>query len=250
MSELLTDLALYLASELGPVHNGTTTGIGSTTTAVDTALKKAAGYYNNGPLWILSGTYDGETADVSNQTAGGTITFAPALAGAVASGVSYSVGSPRFTRSDLQDAINRAARKTKVLTRDAAHTISSGVITLSAGVKDVMQVWVDDVRNYRWNEVGGTIRFANADITGDVVIYYLARHADLDWAGTVPLHSSINRDWVLAAAQVNAWRSYLQTVEEDDPTAINMFNESLKLEKETGNMYVEVHKKDPRHSDW
>lgn len=91
---------------------GTTTASGSTTTLKDTARQEADDYWNskNAYVYIRSGSYAGHWAKVTDfaVSAGvGTITFAPAAGGAIASGVSYSLHT-EFERDEVVEAINLA----------------------------------------------------------------------------------------------------------------------------------------------
>lgn len=104
---VITTGRLYLHD----LWSGTTTGAGSTTTLVDANNRvEDDDYFQNlnAQLYIRSGTYAGSTrriTDFANST--GTVTFAPALAGAPGSSVTYSIHA-RYSRAEIVNAINQA----------------------------------------------------------------------------------------------------------------------------------------------
>ncbi len=89
---------------------GIATG-GSATTVVDSSRAEVEDYFNSLPyaeVYIRSGTYAGSTKKVTDfVNSSGTITFSPALAGAIVSTDTYSIHS-KFKREEVVEAINTA----------------------------------------------------------------------------------------------------------------------------------------------
>lgn len=113
-SETLDDLVETICTLL--LHDwvgGTTTASGSSTTLKDTALAAYADdYFNDENSWVYirSGDYAGHWAKISDfaVSAGvGTVTFAPAADGTIASGIEYSIHT-EFARGEVVQSINLA----------------------------------------------------------------------------------------------------------------------------------------------
>ena len=90
-------------------RQGTTTGAGSSTTAVDTVLAdKPDDYYSLYYLLLTSGTYSGSIRPLSDFTqTGGVMTWLAALAGASGTAVTYELCL--FHPSDVLRALNEAS---------------------------------------------------------------------------------------------------------------------------------------------
>ena len=87
---------------------GTTSGSGSTTTALDTTLFGGDDEYNGGYIRFTSGTYDGTTRRITDYTAStGTITFA-AVAGTIAGSVTYELWDSGFDPVVIDEFINQS----------------------------------------------------------------------------------------------------------------------------------------------
>lgn len=162
---------LDLARLVGEKFAGTATG-GSTTQLVDTNLKSTAdGFFNNGTLFIASGTNNLETTiPVTAYTnSSRTFTFA-ALGSAINAGQRYEVTRLQYQRADLLEAVNQALQEIGTVTQknDTLMSIASTEeYTLPTGVVNVVRVEVAAnssapygwAANSRWIERGGSLIF-------------------------------------------------------------------------------------------
>ena len=104
----LEDLRKAIGRNLGKMVTGTTSGSGSTTTALDTTLFGGDDEYNGGYIRFTSGTYDGTTRRITDYTAStGTITFA-AVAGTIAGSVTYELWDSGFDPVVIDEFINQS----------------------------------------------------------------------------------------------------------------------------------------------
>ena len=102
----LADATLAASRVLGGVFDGVVGASPTATTFKDTDLRKPAGYYGNGTLWIKSGTHIGKTRLVNTHSPN-TLVF-DTLGSAPTAGDKYAVAPKRFNRSDLISAVNKA----------------------------------------------------------------------------------------------------------------------------------------------
>ena len=106
-SKTLEDLRKAIGRNLGKMVTGTTSGSGSTTTAVDATLFGGDDEYNGSYIRFTSGTYDGTTRRITDYTAStGTMTFA-AVAGTIAGSVTYELWSDGFDPRVVDEFINQ-----------------------------------------------------------------------------------------------------------------------------------------------
>ena len=104
----LEDLRKAIGRNLGKMVTGTTSGSGSTTTAVDATLFGGDDEYNGYYIRITSGTYDGTTRRITDYTAStGTMTFA-AVGGTVAGSVTYELWESGFDPDVIDEYINQS----------------------------------------------------------------------------------------------------------------------------------------------
>ena len=102
------DLRKAIGRNLQKMITGTTSGSGSTTTALDTTLFGGDDEYNGSYIRITSGTYDGTTRRITDYTSStGTMTFA-AVGGTVAGSVTYELWSDGFDPQVIDEFINQA----------------------------------------------------------------------------------------------------------------------------------------------
>ena len=107
-SKTLEDLRKAVGRNLGKVVTGTTSGSGSTTTALDSTLFGGDDEYNGYYIHFTSGTNDGETARISDYTSStGTMTFA-AVTGTVAGSVTYELWNDGFDPGIIDEFINQS----------------------------------------------------------------------------------------------------------------------------------------------
>ena len=104
----LEDLRKAIGRNLGKMVTGTTSGSGSTTTAVDATLFGGDDEYNGYYIRITSGTYDGTTRRITDYTSStGTMTFA-AVAGTIAGSVTYELWENGFDPDVIDEYINQS----------------------------------------------------------------------------------------------------------------------------------------------
>ena len=107
-SKTLEDLRKAVGRNLGKMVTGTTSGSGSTTTALDATLFGGDDEYNGYYIRITSGTYDGTTRRITDYTAStGTMTFA-AVGGTVAGSVTYELWESGFDPDVIDEYINQS----------------------------------------------------------------------------------------------------------------------------------------------
>ena len=104
----LEDLRKAIGRNLGKMQTGTTSGSGSTTTAVDATLFGGDDEYIGSYIRITSGTYDGTTRRITDYASStGTMTFA-AVGGTVAGSVTYELWKDGFDPDVIDEYINQA----------------------------------------------------------------------------------------------------------------------------------------------
>ena len=107
-SKTLEDLRKAVGRNLGKMVTGTTSGSGSTTTAVDATLFGGDDEYIGSYIRITSGTYDGTTRRITDYASStGTMTFA-AVGGTVAGSVTYELWKDGFDPQVVDEFINQA----------------------------------------------------------------------------------------------------------------------------------------------
>ena len=95
-SKTREDIRKAIGRNLGKMVTGTTSGSGSTTTAVDATLFGGDDEYNGSYIRLTSGTYDGTTRRITDYASStGTMTFS-AVAGTVAGSVTYELWDSNF----------------------------------------------------------------------------------------------------------------------------------------------------------
>ena len=107
-SKTREDIRKAIGRNLGKMLTGTTSGSGSTTTAVDATLFGGDDEYNGSYIRLTSGTYDGTTRRITDYTSyTGTMTFS-AVAGTVAGSVTYGLWDSNFDPQVIDEFINQA----------------------------------------------------------------------------------------------------------------------------------------------
>jgi len=200
----LIEAALRVVKRVAPVYYGTATG-GSTTTLIDTLNSEQQGFYDNGVIWLLSGSNPGEWVDILSF-GNGTFTFKSAVTPTIAAGDKYACITSDWERKDLRSAVNEACKSiSKIYTSDSTLVVVADAeeYTLPTGVSDVRRVEVAEntaspygyVVNAYWQENNGTLRF-HPDYIPDqaagnkIRVWYAAMHPDLD--DTTSLYWSID----------------------------------------------------------
>tara|TARA_R100000781_G_scaffold61496_3_gene39237 strand:+ start:2746 stop:4026 length:1281 start_codon:yes stop_codon:yes gene_type:complete len=107
-SKTREDIRKAIGRNLGKMVTGTTSGSGSTTTAVDATLFGGDDEYNGSYIRLTSGTYDGTTRRITDYASStGTMTFS-AVAGTVAGSVTYELWDSNFDPQVIDEFINQA----------------------------------------------------------------------------------------------------------------------------------------------
>ena len=107
-SKTREDLRKAIGRNLGKMQTGTTSGSGSTTTAVDATLFGGDDEYNGYYIRITSGTYDGTTSRITDYTSStGTMTFA-AVGATVAGSTTYELWKDQFDPQVVDEFINQS----------------------------------------------------------------------------------------------------------------------------------------------
>jgi hypothetical protein len=107
-SKTREDLRKAIGRNLGKMITGTTSGSGSTTTAVDATLFGGDDEYIGSYIRFTSGTYDGTTRRITDYASStGTMTFA-AVGGTIAGSVTYELWKDGFDPQVADEFINQS----------------------------------------------------------------------------------------------------------------------------------------------
>ena len=102
------DLRKAIGRNLNKMQTGTTSGSGSTTTAVDATLFGGDDEYIGSYIRFTSGTYDGTTRRITDYASStGTMTFA-AVGGTIAGSVTYELWKDQFDPQVVDEFINQS----------------------------------------------------------------------------------------------------------------------------------------------
>jgi len=102
------DLRKAIGRNLGKMLTGTTSGSGSTTTALDATLFGGDDEYIGSYIRFTSGTYDGTTRRITDYASStGTMTFA-AVGGTIAGSVTYELWKDQFDPQVVDEFINQS----------------------------------------------------------------------------------------------------------------------------------------------
>jgi hypothetical protein len=195
----LIEAALRVTQKLHDVYYGTATG-GTTTTLVDTLCTEQQGYFNNGVMWLTSGSNIGEWVEIVSF-GNGTFTFKSAVTPSIALGDKYAVIPDDLSRNLLRNVINEACKSvSKIYTSDSTLVVVANQeeYTLPTGVSDVRRVEVAENAtspysygvNAYWKENGGKLYFHPNHIPDQTAgnkirLWYATIHPDLDDTSTL-----------------------------------------------------------------
>ncbi|HOD52896.1 MAG TPA: hypothetical protein PKJ08_00075 [Candidatus Cloacimonadota bacterium] len=234
----LQEMMLIVAKLVQEVYDGTTTALGGTTYAYDTAMSKQNDYFKGGTIWITSGTYSGHVALVTFQDGEGKIMFTPATAGAIAAGVSFSIAPALFNRSMLKIACNLAMIEENYMMKDDSLTTVADQeeYSLPTNVKNIRRVQIASatsspykwINNYGWEEINGTLVFddwATPDGTGyKIRLWYVGKPSEI--AESTEINSGIDLEHMQWKAVEHSWRMVLEKHQKDIAIAPDLFNEA------------------------
>jgi hypothetical protein len=200
----LIEAALRVIKRIAPVYYGTATG-GSTTTLIDTLNTEQQGFYDNGIIWLLTGSNPGEWVDILSF-GNGTFTFKSAVTPTIAAGDKYACITSDWERKDLRSAVNEACKSiSKIYASDATLIVVANQeeYSLPSGVSDVRIIEIAEnttspygyVDNPYWREGAGKIYFHTDHVPDQAAgnkirLWYAKEHADLD--DTTSLYWSID----------------------------------------------------------
>jgi len=242
MTETLFSISLALAKVLGNVRSSTTTAAGSATTIVDSTRTEPADFWNDGTLWITSGTHSGKSRKITDWALSGTTFTIPTTTTAAGSGVSYAVIDGNWPQDKLVEFVNRALVEIgDVPQTDASLTTTATLeaYALPTGVYNVRQVEIaselDTPYYYQhqhgtWVEREGTLYFASGREPQEddflIRLTYMAPHAALTTDATT-ISDYIHADLLVWTAAVHAWRWRTQMGRGDEPTNTLFYQEAL-----------------------
>lgn len=221
----LYDALLDTARLCGILKSGQATSTGASNYVVDVKRYEADDYFNNGTIFIRSGTYAGKTARVLDYTqSNGYIQIYQITGGNfeyVNSGVYYSITNEN--REALVQAINQALFDIGEYTEinDTLVVVQNqNEYTLPSGVSNVKRIsianYVNDPieyhRAYHWREISGKLYIDEPIMqpAGNIIrIYYLKRHAEVN-NDTDVIQGGIDTVWLAWAATYYFLRTRLQ----------------------------------------
>lgn len=228
----LADITLRVAHNAVRVYEGTATG-GSTSTLVDTKLTQPAGTFDNGTLWILSGTHSGKIFPVTSFKSN-TLSFT-AVVGEIAAGVRYAVLAPTVPYEEVRRAVNDTLESFLAESTDDTLTGDGEtlIFDLPADVYNVRQVFLgstinDEIRrrSTHCREENGVIRFdpGYAPVDGaKIYLHYFQPHSELVDYDDETDHA-VNVKWLEWNATVNLlhwmYREYKDDVRFGIPTLL------------------------------
>jgi len=200
------DISYQVMRQVTDVLNGTATA-GTSASLTDTNnLTQPNEYYDNGTLWIRSGTHANKVARVKGH-ASNKLTFAD-LGSAIAADVRYAVATSLFPFEQVIAAMQTALDETHVTGEDDSRVGDGATLefSLPAGVYDIVKVEFErpSVAGYRtisnhWHEKAGKIRwdYGYPPNDDDVIhIFYRKPHNELTGYAS-EISTEVNRDWLV-----------------------------------------------------
>jgi len=199
-------------------------------------MKLAPATFNDGTIWLLSGTnHAGLTLKV--KTFGeGTFTFYNTLSNAVVAGIKYAAVNNQFTFDQLLEAVNYAlgSRKSMMLDTTLTGTGTQEEFDLPSGVSDVRRVEIAKstsepygyARSYYWQEIYGHLMFySNVPASGmPIRIWYAGYHPEVEYDDDI--NPAIDEGSILWGAAVYLYRNLIEKIRKDNPTATELLNEA------------------------
>lgn len=255
MPTTLADISLQVARSATKVTEGTATS-GTATTLTDTrVLTHPAGAFDNGTLWILSGTHVGKVLTITGYM-NNKFTFASLGATPIATGDRYAVAGPAVPWEEIRRAVNDALEEYLVEGEDST-LIGDGetlAFDLPAGVYNLSKVLIKDPnnatkrnKNTHWTEYDGEIRFDNghAPATDYVIhLFYRTPHAELvDYDDEVD--NRVSTEWLKWQATINLLHWMYREYKDDErfgiPTLLERAMLNVKNYRKYRNPVVKVH---------
>lgn len=220
----LYDTLLDTARLCGILKSGKTTLTGATDYLVDTNRYEPDDYFNNGTVFIRSGTYASQTGRVLDYTqSNGYIYVDPieAVNWTIPNDIYYSITNEN--REALVQAINQALFDIGEYTAiDDTLTVvnETSEYTLPTGVSRVKRIAianrVDDPieyhRAYHWHEIGGVLYIDDEILQPEgntIRLYYNKRHDEVN-ADDDAIQNNVDTTWLAWAATYYFLRTRLQ----------------------------------------
>jgi len=259
----LFDATLELAKILMPVVEGTGTS-GSATTLADTARTEPDDHFNQGTIFMRSGTDIGESAIITDfENTGGIFTFA-ALDDADPTGNLYSACERDYPRWLLIQAINEALQDFDLPKKDTSLVTvdDQEAYDLPAGIRNITRVEIatdtsspyDYKIHYNWTEVDDDLWFDEGyEPHGDdykIRLTYNAAHAALTAdSGEVDPYVHIRALKWLAAVHALRWRYRARGREKKIEAELE---EARAMAEIMRGKYKTVDRmaRDPHHANW
>lgn len=227
MSTTFHELIKDLAIRMGETRTGIIETVPSGNSFTDSDDPDSFDKWANGFV-MMDGASTNNFARRLTKYSSGLYTF-DGPSGSPAVDEEYTLVSNTIRLSKYKQAINQALRNIPVRVIDSTLTAAAGVCALGT-IRDVKEVFVDDVRSYRWYESGGYIRFDDTAKAGALTIHYLAPCPALTDLDDV-LDSSVDPRYAVWAAAEILWRERYEKFGKDDPIIVEFFNEA-KVETE------------------
>jgi hypothetical protein len=249
----MADITLQMARDLTEFYAGSVTG-SSTTSITDSAMQFQQGLFNNGTVWITSGTYAGAMRKITSF-GNGVINWSTALAGAPAVGSSFLATDSKFPLHLLRQAVNAILQDYPLEKQDTTLVVDTdnfGEYTLPAGVDDVYQVEIATEssspygweKNHHWREHNGTLEIYDGILLNDdgkkIRLTYKGKHGEVD--DSTAFQAAVDAQFVRYAAEAWLWRNYVLKMKKDDPMAVDMLNEAKFLEAERKSVRLNPYK--------
>lgn len=258
------DALLEVAELVCNTYRGTATG-GTTTTVTEDQLVIKTGEYNNGTIFIHSGTYAGSVRRITSN-AEGTITFTPALAGAVLTGVNFTLAdAAKFTLEKMKAAINHSLRDYDVAAIDETllYDPEEDYIALPTGVTDVRTVEIannattplDYMKIYGWKEEAGNLFIYsgcyNDDEDHTLKLTYIKKAGE--YADTAEWDEGVYMPRVKWEAISFLYRDLYSKVEKDNPILQDLLAQAIDKatkERTKGSYTKPLPQRSVRTSGW
>lgn len=231
------ELLLKATELMVDVKEGTTTAQGGTTYLIDTDLRFPSDHFNDGVIFITSGTYVGAYRVKANNTQG-RITIGTTLAGAVPASVTYSIAEGIYSMARLKQAMNWVLDDTEYMLTDKTETTVDDTEEYDLPTDVTQQVRRVEIATstsepYKWythrcwDIVNGKLVFMGDIPDGGYLIriHYVSK---LDTITTLTADIPITVDTRHLKYAVVAWlyRQYYRRTEEDHPSDTNLLNEA------------------------
>lgn len=198
----LSDITLRVAREIGEVLSSTATA-GAATSITDTArLVQPNQYWDQGTVWILSGTHLGKFAVVTGYGLN-KLTFATMTT--TVGTCRYTVARATYPLHILIQSVTNALDEIRVTEIDSTLTGDGTTLNfaLPAGVADVFDVVIEETggttfHSSHWQEKAGYLKFDYGyyPMDGETIhIHYQAYHdAPVDYDDEI--HEDVNLEWL------------------------------------------------------